>query len=191
MREPQCAMKTHILAIALLTSSWAYAQESRSETQAIRCAAVFFVLTSLSSTEPDFGREMKVSTRLFHSAFASRWNVRTGSSMTNGEISARRELVLAELRKSWKSNPEAVIVEAALCSSWLDSIGQRLASVKGEPSSEREFVRLVGEPPATATAEDLASLRILVPMAFEAWASLDFVTPASVRKQVEDSLRSK
>lgn len=179
-------MRIHLFAVALLANSCAHAQESRSETQAIRCAALSFIHTSLSTTDPAFGDLMTSSTIIYGTVFAARQGARTGSLATNGEVNARRELMLAEFKKSWKASPELVVSEAALCNSWRDEFSPRLGVLNAH-SSETELVRLVGEAPASATADEVNDWRTLVPLAFAAWAELDYATPLTIRKKLEDA----
>ena len=181
-------MKTHLFAAALLASSYTQAQESRSETQAIRCAALSFVHTSMTASNPGFGEAMTQLAQLYGAVFGSSQRVRTGSSLTVGDINARREVVLTELKKSWSSNPEVVVREAALCNAWRADFAPRLAA-SSDGQSEAEFLRIVGQPPEKPSAEEVERWRRVVPVAFAAWAELDFATPSSTRKKVEESLR--
>lgn len=180
-------MKIHLFAVALLANSCVHAQESRGETQAIRCAALSFIHTSLSKSDPEFGTLMTSSTIVYGTVFAARQAARTGSMATNGEVNSRRELVLEEFKKSWKTNPELVVREAALCNAWRAEFAPRLGVLNAR-SSETELMRLVGEPPTGAAGDEVNDWRVLVPLAFAAWAELDYATPATVRKKMEQSL---
>ena len=183
-------MKNYLLAAAMLCGSFAAnAQELRSETQAVRCAAISFIHTSLSASNPAFGEAMTQSGIFYGGLFGASRKIRTGLTTTNGEVNARRELVLEELKKTWVSNPEVVVRETALCNTWRGQFGPQLTAWKDD-GNETELVRIVGEPPVSPSKEEIEKWRPIVPLAFTAWATLDYSTPASVRRKLVESMKA-
>lgn len=180
-------MKIYLLAATFLASSCAYAQESRTETQAIRCAALSLIHTSLTDSNPAFGDAMTRLAMLYGAVYASTQAARTGATLTMGKIEARREVAVEEFKMSWRSSPDVVVREAALCNAWRSEFGPRLAA-SDKRDDEPEFLRLVGQPPARPSGEEVERWRPLVPLAFSAWAELGYATPSSMRAKVRESL---
>jgi hypothetical protein len=122
-------MKTYLLASTLLIASSVQAQESRAETQAIRCAAVSYLHTNIT-TPPAFNEAMGNSVQFYQQVFAAFRQVRTGAAPTNGEVSQRRDLVIAEFKGTYPVNPDAVVREAALCNTWRAEYGPKIDANK-------------------------------------------------------------
>jgi hypothetical protein len=181
-------MKQYLFAVAILSGLAVNAQELRSETQAIRCGAISFIHTSMSASNPAFGEAMTQSGIFYGGFFGVSRKNRTGLTTTNGEVNARRELVLEELKKTWVSNPEVVVRETALCNTWRGQFGPQLAALKDD-GNDAELVRIVGEPPVRPSKEEIERWRPIVPVAFAAWAALDYGTPASVRRKLVESMK--
>jgi hypothetical protein len=181
-------MKQYLFAVAILSGLAVNAQELRSETQAIRCGAISFIHSSMSAANPAFGEAMTQSSIFYNGIFGASRKNRTGVMTNNGDANARRELVLAELRSTWESNPEAVVREAALCNTWRAQYGPKLAA-RNNDGNEADLLRIVGEPPATPSREEIEKWRPIVPLAFTAWAALDYSTPASVRRKLVESMK--
>jgi hypothetical protein len=181
--------KHYFVAAALISSLSAYGQESRGETQASRCGALAFIHTSMTTSNPAFGEAMTEFGQFYGAVFAAHRKVRTGSAVVNKDVSDRRELALQEFKKTWTSNPDAVIREAALCNAWRADFAPRLVARKEAAGTDAELVRLVGEPPARPTAAEVERWRPIVPQAFAAWEELDYATPASVRQNLVESLK--
>ena len=181
-------MKPFLLASALLFTSYAHAQESRSETQAIRCAAVSHIHTSIA-TPAAFNEGMSGITELYGSVFAAFREVRTGKPPTNGELSDRRDLISAEFKSTYAVNPELVVREAALCNTWRAEIAPRIEAQ--DPQTLSQFVKVAGVPPLAPEAGQVEKWRPLVAAAFAAWANTGYATRASIRKQLQDSIQKR
>lgn len=183
-------IRKQLFAVALLSASCVHAQESRAEVQSIRCAALFFVQTSQTATDREFGMVMTNFTNQFSDIYGASKMIRTKIHGTNGEVNARREVVLTELRQSWRSNLDGVLRETGLCTTWLLKFSPRLESIQ-DTTSEAELVRVVGEPPALSSNEQIEKWRPIISDGFAAWAELGYVTPAGVRKKLEEALKRR
>lgn len=181
-------MKPYLLTSTLLLCSIAFAQESRTETQSVRCAALSYIGTSLSAAEPSVGEFTTRSASMSGNIFGASRKFRTGLPTTNGELGARRDVLLAEFKKFWESNPEGVIREGALCSTWLLEFSPRLSSINSA-SSDADLLRVVGEPPTSPSAREITQWRAVAPRAFASWEMLGYATPASIRKKLVDSMK--
>lgn len=181
-------IKVYLFAGVLFLGACAHAQELRGETQSVRCGALAFIHTSLSASNPAFGEAMTSSSIFYGSVFSASRAVRLGVGATNGEVGARRELALAEFKKSWALNPDSVVREMALCNTWRAAFAPRVVALK-DSISAAELVRAVGDPPEVPTAVEVDKWRSIVPHAFAAWAGYDHATPSSTRKKVAESLR--
>lgn len=181
-------IKNQLIWLALLSASSVHGQESRAEVQSIRCAALFFVQTSQTAADPEFGMVMTNFTQTFSDVYSASKMIRTKINGTNGEVIARREVVLNELKQSWRSNLDGVVREAGLCTTWLLKFSSRLESMK-DINSAAELVKTVGEPPISPSNEQVENWRPIIPDGFAAWANLGYTTPAGVRKMLEESVR--
>ena len=163
-----------ILGLLLVTSS-AAAQETPVETQSIRCGALTYIHAGLGKKSPAFGMAMLTSTRFYSSLFSASRFTRTGLDTTDRLILARRDIVLAELKNSWQSNPESVVQEVALCNTWRATYAPRIVKLT-ESSSPEELVQTVGYPPEHGSKEQVAKWRPLVIQAFEQWLNIGATT---------------
>lgn len=189
-------MKIYQLAASLCLISVAYAQESTSESQSIRCSALAHIHTVIS-TPPEFNEVMTNSGIFYNGIFSALRESRTGASSTNGEVSQRRDSIEAELRKTWKSKPEVVVSEMALCDSWRAIYAEKIRAYMAETGSEepsaQSLIRLVGIPPTLPASGRIDKWRPIVAMAFGTWAETGSQTGGEARealkKQLQDSLR--
>jgi hypothetical protein len=160
----------------------AAAQETRVETQSIRCGALTHVQASLGKESPAFGTAMVTTTMFYNSLFSAGRFTRTGLETTDRLILARRDIVLAELKKSWKSNPESVVQEVALCNTWRAAYAPRIVRLV-ESSSPEDLVRAVGYPPEQGSTEQVVKWRPLVNQAFGVWDAIGATTGKRSHKE--------
>jgi hypothetical protein len=182
-------MKIHLLAATLLGSSCTYAQESRSETQAIRCAAVSYLHTNIA-TPLAFNEAMGNSAQFYGHVFVAFRQVRTGAVPSNGEVYDRRDLTVAEFKKTYEVNPELVVREAALCNTWRAEYAPRIEADQN-PQGWSELVKVAGIPPEAPSPKEVEKWRPFVQSAFVAWAKAGYPTRASLIKQIEESIGKK
>lgn len=184
--------KTIALLAVLLAVGPCLAQESPLENQAPRCSALSFVLGGGDGPNNQaFANAMADMSEFFAFMYANARQIRTGIKVTNGETNERRESVLKELGKTWLSNPEAVRSEMALCADWRATIAEMI-TLSGSAVSAQQIEALpYPPPPKQPSAKELGKWRSLTDTAFAYWQSQDYVTPGSVRKQVEQSLASR
>ncbi len=186
----QSMVNLKVFAVLLLSSSLVHGQELRAEVQGVRCSALTFIFTSLASTDPDTAINFYKASNFFNVVYAAGRKVRTKMTITNGEANSRRELVLNELKDSWRSNPDAVVQEAALCQTWGDEFMPKILA-GADINSAEDVLYVVGQPPTVASEENVANVRVVAPEAFAAWRSHDFVTPTNMRKKLKESLKSR
>ena len=185
-------MKNYLLVASLCLIPIAYAQESTGETQSIRCSALAHIHTVIT-TPPEFNEGM-TNSGIFNSAvFAAFRESRTGSSSTNGDVNKRRDTIEAELRNTWKSKPEVVISEMALCNSWRANYAGKIQSFMGENRSKaptpQSIIDLVGSPPTFPAAGQVDKWRPIVSMAFRAWAETGSQTAGEARDEIRKKLQ--
>jgi hypothetical protein len=114
-------MKTRTLIIAALTAcamQTVNAQESATETAALRCSAVSLLHSSLTVPSPQFGEFMVQIAGLFAEIYTTQNGLRTKSRPTVADLKAKRDAMVAELRKGWPANKDKLIREAASCNLW-------------------------------------------------------------------------
>lgn len=185
-------MKLRIFLVSILIATTAHAQESTSETQSIRCSALTHVLTNID-TPPEFNEAMAQTTRFYSGVFASFREARTGQAPTNGEVSGRRDTVEAELRTTWRSKPEVIVQELALCNSWRAEYAPRLAAVNGEISSAKQLLEVVGSPPTKPRTGEADKWRRIASIGFTAWAAAGSQTggetKAELKRQIIESMK--
>lgn len=154
----------------------ALAQESSAETQAIRCAAIYHVLSGVSSTHPELGAQFSGAGKGFVQIFGYERKKRSGS-VTNGEIFRRRDLVLKELAKSYKHDPDMVLSETSICAAWLSAL----------LDSENDSVPAV--PGKTAALQLKKDYQNVVQMTFSSWMDSGAMTPEDVKEGIRRQLQ--
>lgn len=165
-------------------ASSSHAQERIVETQALRCGALTYIHTSLGKASPTFGAAMEASTRFYASLFNASRYTRLGVESTMNEIHARQDRLLAEYRTSWKSNPEPIVQEVALCNSWRAEFASRIVQLR-DTSTPQDLVRLVGTPPKHPSEFQVHKWRPLTNQAFKEW---EITGPATMEQR--QTLRS-
>jgi hypothetical protein len=153
---------------AIFWVSSASAQENRTETQALRCGTVTRIHTSLSQSSPAFGTAMGATTQFYSSLYSASRFVRLGVDVTNEEILDRQGQLAAQYSRSWRTNPEPIVQEVALCNTWRAQFASRIVKLD-EASTPGDIVKAVGAPPKRASVEQVTKWRPLVNQAFEAW----------------------
>lgn len=155
----------------------AIAQEPRIESQAIRCAGLASVHTSLILTNPSFAKAMATIGQAYAEIYASQRSRRTSVAVTASDVSKRREDVFVQLRKAWLENPEAVISEAALCNDWRAEIADSFIS------------RSIPEPPVKASQSEIEKWNNISSRAFSAWFELSSCETCFLLTQLKQMLK--
>jgi hypothetical protein len=180
-------MKIKYFAFSVLLASAAHAQESLGETQSIRCSALSYIHTVIA-TPPPFNEAMTSMALVFSQAYAAFRTVRTGATMTNGEVSARRSTVEAEFRRTWKAKPEILVREMALCNTWRAQYALRFAAAKFDSTSPEALIGVIGIPPSNPAVGEEEKWRPVVNMAFEAWEEAGLKTGQEARAEFKEQL---
>lgn len=180
-------MKRPIILASLFLFSSAFAQESPSETQAIRCGALSHILTIIA-TPPAFNEAMGQSAGFYSGVFGAFIEARTGSGGTNGEISSRRDTVEAELRRTWQAKPDIVVREMAICNTWRAEFAPRIAALNGEIRSSAQVIQVVGVPPIEPRVGEIDKWRPIVTTAFAAWADSGSMTGGEAKSAIKKNL---
>lgn len=186
-------MKKYLLLLSVSVISLAHAQESISETQSIRCSALAHIHTVII-TPPAFNDAMTNMSIFNSEVYAAFQTTRTGSFLTNGQVYKRRDFVEAELRETWKSKPEAVVNEMALCNSWRAAYAGKVQAYMAQTSKQSDpqaVIRLVGSPPGFPAAGQVEKLRPIVSMAFQAWAQSGSKTGGELNDEIRQQLKQK
>ena len=184
--------QTIVLLTVLGIVSSSFAQESALENQAPRCSALSFVLRNGDGPHNQaFAQAMTDMSEFFAFMYDNARQIRTATKVTHAAANERRESVLRELAKTWPSNPEAVRREMALCSDWRASISEIISRPSSTDSVQELEALTYPPPPKQPSVKELGKWRSLTDTAFAYWQSMDYVTPASVRKQVEQSFISR
>ena len=166
----------HLFIAALALCSSSHGQQSSVEAQAIRCAAMSFIHTSLSASDPEFAEAMANFALFYEGVYAAAHMLRTGSRSSPAELADWRERLTTELARSWATNPKTVVREAALCDAWRAEFGPRMAAAE-QAASDAALVRLVGQPPQGPSPADTARWRAVVNQAFSAWLEFGLAAP--------------
>lgn len=177
-------LKLNTLIGALLLASAVQAQESKIETQAIRCGALAYIHTSLSAANHAFGDAMTSSAQFYGGVFTAARENRAAITTKTGEVLERRDLVITELQKTWLSSAESVVREMALCNTWRASFATKVVTLK-DSSTPAEVVQAVGVPPDRASTEEENKWRPIVTQAFTSWTSSVHPTRTEIKKSLK------
>ncbi len=143
-------MKTRALiaaTVAACTMQAAQAQESATETAALRCSAVSLLHSSLTVPSPQVGEMMVQIAGMFAEIYSTQVGQRTKTKLTTAELKSRRDAVLVELRKGWPGNKDKLVRDAALCNNWRNEFTAKLP----DKPTEKQFITAMTQatPPAT------------------------------------------
>jgi hypothetical protein len=181
-------VKIQMLAASVLLATSTHAQESSSETQSIRCGALSHVLTIIS-TPPELNNALTQSAMFYSSVYAAFREARTGAAATNGEVSGRRDTVEVELRRTWRSRPEAVVQELALCNSWRAEYAPRLAVLNEKTSMGKQLTEAVGTPPVKPRYGEADKWRQIADVGFNAWLAAGAKTGGESKEEIIRQLK--
>jgi hypothetical protein len=161
---------------------------------AIRCAGLFQILTSVSASEPDFGKVMTVFAGAMTDIYAVYTKERTGTTVTNGEASRARSEAMRNLALQYDRNPQEAEAIFLQCFAWREDIARHFLAHQDKLKSDAKRVylsmpRMPVSPPADiAFRQEIAQV---VKIGFEEWASLGRITPdvahESLRRALENA----
>lgn len=147
--------------------------ESKSETQSIRCSAIYFVLTSVEDAR--LSESFTGISTGFSNIYAYERKKRTLTGLTNADVLARRDVTLGELSSTYKNNPPAIMDEVAMCAAWWKTLGDEKTTTAKAP-----------------TKEQLASIKQeyakAVYHAFTIWIEGGSKTAEDIKRQLRESL---
>lgn len=154
----------------------AQAQESATETAALRCSAVSLLHSSLTVPSPQFGELMTQIAGLFAEIYSTQVSQRTKAKPAVADIKARRDAVLSELRKGWPGNKDKLIRDAAACNAWR---GEFFAKLPEKPN-EKQFIAALAQsapPTAPVSKADIEKWTKLTTEAMGAAAAMNLQPP--------------
>jgi hypothetical protein len=177
--------QTVTVCAALVLCLPALADEPVAERRAIDCSALAGVYGFL----PGLSDRMAGQAQFFGGVYAMLRKQRLDATPTNGDISARRELAFSDLRDTWRKARPVVFVLSASCDQWYEDIATAIKTGRINTDSDAAFLRGLPSPPYSPPLEQVQGLTEVTKGAFEAWANSGWMTPGSVRHQIEQSLR--
>jgi hypothetical protein len=162
-------------------STTAGAQESQTETQAIRCSAAYFVMTAISEVNPPLGDYFTQMVEVMALVYAKERQKRS-IQVVNRDVSTRREVILKEFASTYSRNPQAVHKETMLCLTWTEAVRVKGGMYDQYPATPW---------PANPIPKITNAWSEMVPAVFGAWHETGAVTPGDLRKDIERSLSEK
>lgn len=107
------------LSALCLAGSPALAQESRVETQAARCSAMFAMLSEALADDAAQAKHFRHFMDVFNALYLKEKKDRTGSASAE-EGTARRQALLGEFRASYQDRQALMNEELILCGAWAE-----------------------------------------------------------------------
>ena len=95
------------------------AQESRFETQAGRCSAIFFMLSETHKDNDASATDFQHFVNVFENLYVTEKKERTGNATRDDGIE-RRKLVLQEFKETYNGRPATLKEEVVLCGAWAE-----------------------------------------------------------------------
>jgi len=95
------------------------AQESRVETQAGRCSAIFFMLSETHKDNEPSAVDFKHFVNVFENLYVTERKERVGNATRDDGIE-RRNLVLQEFKATYNGRPATLKEEVVLCGAWAE-----------------------------------------------------------------------
>lgn len=167
-------MKTRALivtAVAACAMQVAQAQETSTETAALRCSAISLLHSSLTVPSPQFGEFMGNIAGLFAEIYTTQVGLRTKNRPATAELKARRDAMVAELRKGWPANKDKLIREAASCNAWRIEFFSKLSEKPTDKELNAAFAQ-TAPPPAQPNKATLTEWTRLTTEAMGAAAAM-------------------
>ena len=107
------------LSLLCLSGPLAFAEESRLETQAARCAAIFAMLAEAFQENANQAKSFRQFSGLFNELYLKEQKERTGDSGHDAGA-ARRSLLLREFRETYHERQAGMKEEVVLCGAWAE-----------------------------------------------------------------------
>lgn len=145
-------------------------------TAALRCSAVSLLHSSLTVPSPQFGELMVQVAGLFAEIHRTQVRLQAKASLAPAELKARRDALVAELRKGWPGNKDKLVREAATCNAWRAAFFATLP----ERPTEKAFVAAlesIAPPPASLPKAEIDRWAKLTPEAMGASAAMQVQPP--------------
>ena len=116
MRLSRPLMQLALLGSVIFFTTPTFAQESKIETQAVRCLAMYSVFTDAEVADASLSKTLHQLSVNFASVYTNERNKKTAT--TPEDVLQRRDLVLKEFEQSYKNGQAHLMEEAILCGAW-------------------------------------------------------------------------
>jgi|SaaInlV_165m_DNA_1040744.scaffolds.fasta_scaffold43869_3 hypothetical protein len=163
------------ISILLIIQNASYALTSTKdgrENDALTCSGLFYVLTSISEPK-ELNKIFMGSSKLMTLIHGQLNFIRTGDSLTNGEIGREKSMASLRLGELYDKNPERVVNEYIQCNSWRADISKQLQKSK----STKELEKIIKNPPVSRKLKSInpskdreKSHRYQLEVAMKAWS---------------------
>lgn len=173
-----------LILIPILLVACSSAKASTSE-DAINCSALFFIMTTLTNNDQQFGMRMTMASMRMGYVYAMHEKSNNGKGITNGDVLGLRDRRAKELGHLYDKRPEAVVNKYMFCSQWYDAVIKYIkqygesVNILNIPSSHDFHV-------ANAIVKD--SDRQQVKKAFKEWDNTGRITREDVKKMLRKSI---
>jgi len=127
--------------------------------QAIRCSAIYYVLTKVTENNPKLGNYFSDIAQ-YYGAIYGEERKKIGLSTINRQVFEQRDSVLKQLASQFKTKQSKLLEEANLCLSWTNNI---------RSSTEQENYRSAY--PTQINNELVAQFKLIILDSFTAWVS--------------------
>ncbi len=94
----------------------ASAQDSKIETQAIRCSALYFLIAGSLGSDITSEKIIQDIVLNFTKVYANEKN----TALSSADIKVRRDLIVTEITENYMSQQDALQEEAVLCGAWFE-----------------------------------------------------------------------
>ena len=141
----------------------ASAQDSKIETQAIRCSALYFVIAGTTGSDKTNEKISQDIALNFTKVYANEKN----TAVSSADIKIRRDLIVTEITENYISRQDALQDEAVLCGAWFEGF-----RVQGENYA---YIPIIPKIIPTKVREEYAALAAA---GFKKWVSSGHALPA-------------
>ena len=152
-----------INAVFLFSAS---AQDSKIETQAIRCSALYFVIAGTAGSDKTSEKIIQDIALNFTKVYANEKNEKN-TAVSSADIKIRRDLIVTEITENYVSRQDALQEEAVLCGAWFEGF-----RVQGENYA---YIPIIPKIIPNKVREEYAALAAA---GFKKWVSSGHALPA-------------
>ncbi len=160
---------------------------------AIGCAALYYIMTSLPNQDPRYGQAMTSLGQMMTAIYSVHENKVTGKRVLNGDVIRLRDTKAEYFGELYDESPNTVVDEYMFCNKWREAIakyvskqGQGMLTTENKNEMEK-FMLNIPKPQdrKNLNLQKNDNVKKAIDLSFKSWTENGRPTPTNVNKKLK------